>query len=280
MEAKWLNDGEPDDNGDYTAIIENANGERTSTFKGKSYKEVADKLLTSQVQANRQLVRFQKPDRGRQPLNVEPKQLTPDDRFRLATAITDPSQVVEAVTEIVTAQQGISPDKIGQEFSRLSQEEQDRIIGEEARAFTKEHPEYYPVPQNRDALFGLLMERKWDLTRNNLAIVFQELSERGEMIAWPDGDQEPEEEAPPPNGNPARTNGQVAAAPTAPPAPTPRPRSIATGIRNSDASALPPTQPKKKQYTRADIERMSRVEYTQRLQSDPDFRKQVDAMGA
>jgi hypothetical protein len=275
MEAKWLNDGEPDDNGDYIAFIDDTNGERISTFKGKSYKEVADKLLKSQVNANRQLVRFQKPDKARQPLNIEPKQLSPDDRFRLATAITDPSQVVEAVTEIVTAAQGIAPDKLGQEFSRRSNEEQNKFFADEAAAFMKEHPEYYPVQQNRDALFGLLIERKWDLTRNNLAILFQELSERDEMIAWPDGDQPPE---PQPNGNPAPSNGQ-AATPTAP-VPTPRPRSIATGIRNSDASALAPPQPKKQKFTRADIERMSRVEYTQRLQTDPDFRKQVDAMGA
>lgn len=278
MQSKWLNDGEPDDNGEYTAIIENANGERTSTFKGKSYKEVADKLLTSQVQANRQLVRFQKPDKGKPPLNVEPKQLTPDDRFRLATAITDPGQVVEAVTEIMTAQTGIAPDKLGQEFLRQSNEEQDRFFGQEADAFMKEHPEYYPVQQNRDALFGLLIERKWDLTRNNLAMLFQELSEKDEMIAWPDGDQEPPPEpTPPPSGNPPRPNGHTAAAA---PAPTPRPRSIATGIRNSDATAQRPPQPKKQQFTRADIERMSRVEYTQRLQTDPDFRRQVDAMGA
>jgi hypothetical protein len=278
MESKWLNDGEPDDNGDYTAIIVDGEGQRTSTFKGKSYKEVADKLLTSQVMANRRLMGLKKPDQAKPPLKVEPKQLSPDDRFRLATSITDPSKVVEAVTEIVTAQQGISPDKIGQEFNRLSQEEQDRIIGEEARAFTREHPAYYPVAQNRDALFDELKANGWDLTRNNLAIAYQTLMDREDLIPWPEG------EAPQPNGNPGNGSGQPSnghtGAQPAQPVPITRPRSIATGIRNSDASAQPVSQPTKKQFTRADIERMSRVEYTQRLQTDPDFRRQVDAMGA
>ena len=280
MRAIWLNDGEPDDNGEYIAIIENEAGERKSTFRGKTFKEVADKLLESQVKANHQLARYMKPDRAKQPTKVEPpKPLTPDDRFRLATEITDPNKVVEAVEEIITARQGISPDKAGAEFSRLSEEEQNRIIREESNAFRKEHPEYYPVEQNMLALFDELKANGWDLTRNNLAIAFQTLLERDEMVPWPDGDTE----APQPNGNPpaAQPNGNRAEATPPATAPTPRPRSIATGIRNSDASSLPPTQPKKKvQFTRADIERMSRAEYTQRLQSDPDFRKQVDAMGA
>lgn len=280
MRAIWLNDGEADDNGEYIAIIENEAGEQRSKFKGKSYKEVADKLLESQAKASHQLARFLKPDKAtKQPLKVETKPFTPDDKFRLATEITDPNKVVEAVTEIITSQQGVSPDKIGKEYARLSQEEQDRILLHEANEFRKEHPEYYPDDANFNALIHYMKGNKWDFTRNNLAIAFETLSERNELTTWPDGDQEP----PQPNGNTApQPNGNTAAAPPQPAAtaPTPRPRTIATGIRNSDASALPPQPKKKVQYTRADIERMSRVEYTQRLQSDPDFRKQVDAMGA
>jgi len=77
MEYIWLNDGEPDDNGDYIAEIRNAAGNRVSTYKGKTYKEVADKLLDSQVNANRELRRLKKPDAGRTPLKVEPRELTP-----------------------------------------------------------------------------------------------------------------------------------------------------------------------------------------------------------
>lgn len=283
MRPLWLNDGEPDEHGDYIAVIENASGARASTFKGKTYKEVADKLLESQANANREIVRLRKPDQGRTPFKVETKQLTPDDRFRLSSEITDPSKVVEAVTEIVTAQQGAPPQAVTRAISQQDQRESDAYYIEQARRFAMAAPDYYPVPENRDALFEEIKANNYDVTANNMMIAWQTLKERGDTVPWPNEEESetfqyqlrnPEE--------PAKPNGKTAAAqPTAEPnTPSPRPRSIATGLRNSDASASPPPPPKKARVTRADVERMSRVEFTQRLQSDPDFRKQVDAMGA
>lgn len=278
MNYELLNDGQPDDDGNITAVINNAEGKRVSTFKGKSEREIIENLLNSQVHANREIARLRKPDTARPALRIEPKELTPADRLRLSTDITDPSRVVEAIEEIVTARQGIAPDKIGAEFARRSQEDQDAFYGREADAFCRENPDYYPVPQNQTALFEEMKANGWDLTRNNLALAFQTLSERGDMIPWPNDrhESEPQHEPVPTNGN-GSPNGQPA-----PTASSPRPRTIATtGLRTSDASASAPSPtPRKAKYTRADIEKMSRAEYTERLQSDPDFRRQVDAMGA
>lgn len=288
MKAQWLNDGEPDENGNYVAIIYNDKGAITSKFSGKSYREVADKLLESQSNANKALERLaKKPDMGRTAMPIQPKELTPDDKFRLAAEITDPNKVVDAVKEIVTAEIGAPPREIGKNIATTERERSNEYYAAEAEAFRKDHPDYYPVAQNRDAIFDELKANGWDLTRNNLAIAYQTLLDREELIPWPEGEDEP-----PPNGSngssngspngSAQPNGASAAANTArePNTPTPRPRTISTGIRNADASALPPKPPQKARYTRADIERMPRAEYTQRLQSDPDFKRQVDAMGS
>jgi hypothetical protein len=284
MQRRWLNDKQPDENGDYILVIENSAGARVSTFKGKSIDEVAEALADSQVHANREINRLRKPDAGRQQLRVEPKDITPADRLRLSSEITDPASVVEAVEEIVTKRTGIAPNKLGAEFSRMSREDQDQYFGQEAQAFRDEHPDFYPVPQNRDALFEELRANGWDLTRNNLALAFQTLKDRESLIPWPDDSQEqlPQEPTPAPqpaytyNGGNGSANGQT----TANPAPSPRPRSVSTGLRHSDASASAPPPPQKKKYTRADIERMSRAEYNERLRNEPDFRRQVDAMSA
>lgn len=280
MNFELLNDGQPDDEGNITAVINNAEGKRVSTFKGKSERELVEKVLESQVHANREIARLRKPDSARPALRIQTKELTPADRMRLSTEITDPNKVVEAVDEIVAARMGLTPNKLGAEFARLSGEEQDRIFGAEATGFREENPDFYPVPQNRDALFEELKANGWDLTRNNLAIAFTTLKERGDMIPWPTDERESEpthEPTPQPaySGNGYTPNGQPA-----PTAGQPRPRTIATtGLRSSDASATaPPPPPRKAKYTRADIEMMSRAEYTQRLQTDPDFRRQVDAM--
>lgn len=284
MEYKILNDGQPNDDGFIEAVIESHEGKRVSSFKGKTERELLEQLLTSQVKANREIARLRKPDTARQPLSVNPHDISPADRLRLSTQMTDPSKVVEAVSEIVAARTGIEPDKLGAEFARRSREDQDAFYGNEAQAFRDEHPEFYPVPQNRDALFEELKANGWDLTRNNLAIAFQTLWERGDMIPWPSDEHvsaptdeptaQPVVMQPRPNGT--RTNGQQAQ-----PAPQPRARTIATtGLRTADASATPPPPVRKQKYTRADIECMSRGEFNEKLQSDPEFRRQVDAMSA
>jgi hypothetical protein len=274
MKHEWLNDGEPDENGDYIAVIENAEGKRISTFKGKTYKEVADALLHSQANANREISRLRRPDRARipQPFQAETKTLTSADKLRLSTEITDPDKVVDAVTEIVTHAQGAAPREITTRLATMTDDQRDLYYKDEAIAFVQATPDYYPVQQNRDKLFAALKDSQLDLTRNNLALVYQTLSDQGQLIAWPDE----------PTDGP-KPNGQMREAPASPepnsPSPTSRPRSVSTGIRSSDASATAPPPPMPKKITRADIERMSRAEYQERLR-DPAFRKAVDALGA
>lgn len=271
MDYEILNDRQPNDEGFYEAIIRNVEGKPTSTFKAKTEWELIETLLKSQVNANREIARLRKPDVARTPLRVQPRDLSAADRLRLSTEITDPNKVVEAVDEIVTARQGIAPDKLGAEFARKSQEDQDEFYGREAQSFRDENPDFYPVPQNRDALFEELKAHQWDLTRNNLALAWENLKEKGDVVPWPEKQQTTESQ----NGN---GNGYTQQ--TAQPVYSPRPRTIATtGLRNADASAMPPPPtPKKQKYTRADIERMSRSEYSDKLRSDPEFRRQVDAM--
>jgi hypothetical protein len=275
MKYEWLNDGEPDENGDYIAVIENASGARISTFKGKTYKEVADALLHSQANANREISRLRRPDRARipQPLKTETKELTSADKLRLSTEITDPDRVVEAVTEIVTHAQGASPREITTRLANMTDEQRDQYYKDEAVAFVRDTPDYYPVQQNRDKLFAALKDSQLDLTRNNLTLVFQTLQDQGELIAWP---AEPTD-GPKPNGQMREESSPEPNPPS--PTNTSRPRSVSTGIRSSDASASAPPPPTPKKITRADIERMSRAEYQERLR-DPAFKRAVDALGA
>ena len=284
MQRVWLNDKQPDENGDYILEIRNAKGARISTFKGQTLDEVAEKLADSQIAATEELNRLRKPDSARQPLSVRPQAITPADRLRYSEDIHDPEKVVEVIEEVVTRRSGIAPDKIGAEFARRSQAEQDAYYERESKAFVAEHPDYYPVPQNRDQIFEELKANGWDLTRNNLALAFETLKERETLIPWPDDTQEqiPQDPAPRPylTPKPVYMNGPDSASgqTTAPAAPSPRPRSVSTGLRRSDASADQPPPVRKKQYTRADVDRMSRAEYNEKLRSDPDFRRQVDAM--
>jgi hypothetical protein len=286
MTKEWLNDKQPDENGDYILTIKNAQGARVSTFKGKSIDEVADKLADSQINATKEIIRLRKPDSAKQPLSVRQQEITAGDRLRYTEDIRDPDKVVEVIEEVFTRRTGMSPNKVGAEFARMSKAEQDAYYQREAEAFTEVHPDYYPVPQNMNRLFEELSANGWDLTRNNLALAYETLSDREDLIPWPDDSQEQIQPEPIPGlrtpkpvyfDGPAPASGQT----TASIAPSPRPRSVSTGLRRSDASAdQPPPTPRKKQYTRADVENMSRAEYNEKLRNEPDFRRQVDAMSA
>lgn len=291
MKPRWINDKQPDENGDITAVVESADGTPVSVFKGKSIDEVADKMLEGQAQANREISRLFKklrPDQGRKPLKTQNKVLTADDKFRLASEMNDPEKVVGAVQEIVNSTTKVPLEEIAERALEDDQKQSDEFIRTEAFAFRDEVPEYYPTDKNMYALFDELKANGWPVTRNNLAIAYSTLKERGDMEPWPiegaarrNTESNPEEggsssnNAPAEPVLPATANGQPE-----PPPPSPRPRSIATGLRNSDASALPPPPPRKKQYTRAEIELMSRSEFMRKLQEEPGFRQQVDAMGS
>jgi hypothetical protein len=286
MEPKWINNGEPDENGDIVAVIENPNGTRVSTFKGKTVFEVANKALSSMAEANRTIGRLMRPpDAGRKPFKAERKELTATDKLRLAGEMTDPERVVEAVTEIVTARTGVTPDALGERLEEMDEPARAAYYQREARAFVNDHPDYYPDDKqiNMKTLFGELSARGIDMTRNNLDIVYQSLLAQGKMLPWPGGDDDEEEEEPQLVGvaatpTPAKPNGSSEPNPPRPMS-TPRPRSISSGIRSSDANASPLPPARKPKITRADIERMSRQEFMDRLR-DPEFKRQVDALGA
>lgn len=290
MNHRWLNDKQPDENGDITAIIENQDGSPVSVVKGKTIDEVSENLLVALTHSNRYIGRLQKkirPDEGRKTLKAQNKVLTADDKFRLAAEINDPEKIVGAVQEIVNSTTRVPLQDIGDRTLEDDQRQENEFIRAEADAFREEVPEYYPTDKNMAALFDELKANGWPLTRNNLSLAFNTLKERGDMEPWPvEGAARPTE--PDTEGGSNSSNSAPAAAPTPiaapngkpePTPPSPRPRSISTGLRNSDASALPPPPTRKKQYTRADIERMPRAEYMQKL-SDPEFRRQVDAMGS
>ena len=46
---------------------------------------------------------------------------------------------------------------------------------DEAREFVKAHPDYEPNPQNRDKIFDRLKAKSLDLSRENLAAVWEEM---------------------------------------------------------------------------------------------------------
>jgi hypothetical protein len=268
-----MNGGEPDENGEIIAVIEDDNGKLRSRYKGTNWKEVADKILNSHANATEEIGRLKKnrvPDQGRTDTVIQPRELSSDDRFRIAVNLTDPDKSQEAMKELITASVGAPPETVGRILSDVQKKEMKKYYEDESWAFRRDHPDYYNCDENMMMLFDEMERREIDFTRNNLGIAFDELNAQGRLIPKPSDDEQTEELQPVSQQRP-----NTAAEPN-PPRPTTRPRSIATGIRQSDASGLPP-QPRPK-YSRAEIAQMSREEFEQKMR-DPVFRRAMDLLG-
>jgi len=273
MRKEWLNNRQPDADGYYTLIIKNSQGKVISTYRRKSESEILDDLADTAVNANRKLGQILgKPDRANPPA---PASFSDREKVDMGSAVTaDPNKLVDTVQTIAQRQQE-------------AQRERDEYYRGEAEAFRAAHPDYYPSERNQIALFKRLQENGWDLTRNNLALVFEQL--RGG-----DDIEGVLEDAPAPPRSPSRgaeapseedeEEEELVGAGTGtgrrvePPA-TPQPRR--SGLRSSDASALrpvPTAATKKPVITWEQLERMPREEYREKLR-DPVFRRAVDELG-
>lgn len=275
MNYQWRNDRKPDNNGEYALDILTSAGKRVSTFKAPTMEDMVDQLAEAQVLSSRKLGRMMKPDRGhKQPFQPKPKSLTAADRERLAMDITDPDKVAEVVSEIVERTTGASPTRIVEELSEADQKARNEFEIQETDAFLKEYPDYFPTPENYQAMSAELNLRGYDLTRNNLAIAYEHLLNEGKIVRRDDITPPPTEEA-------ASEETMTPQPGAVPPQVQEPPRALrSTGLRSSDTTATKPApKPKKPLVTKRDLAFMGIRELKERLR-DPAFRQAVDELGA
>lgn len=274
----WENEGAPDANGNYCMVIDpEEEGQRASRYKGKSREEVYEKVADAQQHATekfakqrREGIQLRTPDRAAVTV-PQPRKLNADETFDIATRLNTAGQEANAITEAVEAAIGVPLATLSKAVESMTKPERDAYYEAESVAFVEENPDYYVHPQNLVALFNYLQAHGLDLTRNNLAIAFRELSNRNLLLQEPeeDEDEEADEQEPKPTPSTPRED----------PSPQPRPRktSVSTGFRTRDASGEKPAPKAPARITRAEIDAMPRHEYAQKM-ADPSFRRQVDAL--
>lgn len=276
MKTLWHSDGEANEEGDFVAEIQDDNGRMRSMFKGKTHKEVADKLLASYASSTAEFDRLRserKPDRAPASTQIAPRPLSADDSFRLGAELTSPNTAPQAIEEIITKAVGAAPAVIGQTLADLRQERELAYVRAEAAAFLEANPDYYPDDRNKGRLLKELQLKGLDVTRNNLQIVYEELESQGLMLQKPEGFEQQQEHQP--ESQPA---GKSAGEPKLPET-RPRLAAMSTGMRSGDARAPRPATTPKPKVTRAELEAMPREEYLTKLR-DPVFRAAVDALPA
>lgn len=270
MGVTWANDGEADRDGNYIAQIDLEDGSQPQTFRGRSHKDVADKLLTAQVHASRTIADLKKgikPDPAPARRTLDPKPLSAGERMQAVADLADPNKTDAAVTRIVESRLG-PIEGIREVINKSAEAEDARLSAQAAGAFAAETPDWWPSPHNKATLWNHMESNGMAKTRRNFGIAFDQLKSAGLVQMKPDDDNSSSE----PDGGSARIATER---PT-----TRQPRaSFSTSIRSQDSSGEGGPRKTRPKFTRQDIEQMPAAEYKRRLETDPSFADAVNALG-
>lgn len=237
------------------------------------------------------------PDPDRPLLTFEPRPLSADELVRVNNLAKDPRTAAEANKILLEAELGAPLEDIRRTLRTSEENSRIQSMRYEIELFKAAHPEYVESESNRDTIIQFVTKKKWALTKKNLELAFEELSNDGlltvQAAAPPVPEPVPVPEPtpvvavvpPPPEPLPAPTptipvveaNVPPVVA-TIPPEPETRPLSSSGLSRASGSVNVPPVAPKAKGITRAEIAKMTSEEYGKKLRTDPVFAKQVDAL--
>ena len=263
MAVSWENDGEAVD-GVYIAKIDLGDGSQAQVFKGRSQREVADKLLAAQESASRAIKQLKagiQPDPQKPRRNFQTRPMSANERMQVAADLQDPARADQAVTRIMEATVG-PIEAIKSTLQRDDEAERARDAARETEAFVEDTPDWWPSAHNKSVLWNYMQTNGLEFTRKNFGIAFEQLKAAGLVNFKPANETEPEE-----------TSGERIAT-----QPVTRPRGgFSTAVRAQDASGAGPRTVRPK-YTSQDITTMPLDVYKQKLESEPGFAAFVNSL--
>jgi hypothetical protein len=272
----------------FIATVPGEDGHGTQVYEGDTEREVIEKLISAQANSTKKINDLSRQRKPATPTPAapapQPRDLTPDEKFRLTTDLQDPTKAAEAIQKVIETKTGTSLSKISE---TVNDEEIERRI-EEGQAETRRWLENSPVagryfrdvndptstPEQRqqaainsEILLNRMQLQRLAITEENLDTTFMALLEGGFFRELPASAPATEPGAPPVDSSAQPGRGDS-------PRQAVRPRG-STGLRNSHSSGY--TTPTRETFTRADIERMPRAEYNQRIK-DPSFQAMVNRL--
>lgn len=280
MRVEWANNGEtPDENGDYVAQIDIEDGDAgVQVFKGKTHKEVADKLLMAQANATVKIRANDKANRQPEPppetLEFTPRTLDADERFRLSNEMQNPDTAPEAIRTVVEAELGAPLADVRKRLQKDDEQEQADLAKAESLAFVAANEDYEVCNHNGQLLRKYMeMHHLSPLSRKNFQIAWDALKDAGlAKLKTDETDDDAGDAGQPESGAQGGLPGPVT--------PTTRKRGVisSTGLRSGDSTGDAGTGRRAQaKWTAAELERMSEEEYRNLLDTNPEFVVWVNA---
>lgn len=191
---------------------------------------------------------------------LKPEPLTAEERIQLAQDMQDPEKLDFVADRLVRSKIG-DPDALRTRLARVEQQMDRSNVQEEAKAFMRQRPEYFPHPENLKTLAAWIEKYELDPIVENFVLAYDTLKEF--LIPRP---------------APAPVSVQPEPTPVATPTPAPAPRPVSTGLTRSNASDSGPVTSDNMAAFRAEINRMPGDEYKKRFLHEKGFKEKVEAM--
>lgn len=240
--------------------IDLGDGSGVQVFRASSAEELVEKLAKAQENATRKIrelnQRLKLGSDGKEPekenlVNLNPRNLSEDERWRLGSEMNDPAKASQAVRQLIEAEFGAPIEDVRKVITKNAEDARNMRAKAEAEDFVASTPEYYPCPENTASLIKYLEKNGYACTKKNLEIAFDDLHSAGLLREKPEA--QPVVTAP--NSQPEeRIDSEVTVRPR---------RTQSTGLRSSDTSSSVVT--KLKGPSALEIANMSAEEYKQRI---------------
>lgn len=253
-EISWENNGEANADGEFIAVIRQPN-RRPDRFIGKSYREVADKLLLSQAQAAEKIRSQADTIRKTKPAETAPKGPVPvapmnaSERMQRATDMTDPAKFDDAIKRVMETQLGMTVEEAKGRLQRDQEREESDRINADCKTFLANNPDFYNCKANIHQLVSWMQLRKIAISVEGFEQAFDALKDEEILVERPA--EKPVERV------------------------EEKPERSSTGMRRGESSGMPGQRAAKEKWTAEQINAMSDDEIRNR-KGDPEFRAAVD----
>ena len=186
----------------------------------------------------------------------KPEPLSADERLQVIQDLNDPEKCDAATARLIRSQIG-DPNQIAESLSRAEQRIAAMDAKEQATAFVRSTPDYYPCQENTETLINWMLKNDLEPVKENFARAFAELGSKGANIL----SERPVAAVPVSAPIPEPVEAK---APETVQQPTPQPvkKPGAYGLTRDNSSDQGPV-PKPQGYTDAEIDKMTSAQYKQ-----------------
>jgi hypothetical protein len=185
-------------------------------------------------------------------LDFEPKTLSPAEKIQLAYEMSDPEKLEEVAEKIVEI--GLRKNKT---FKQTAADAATMRAHAEATAFREAHPEFHPTQDNVRLLVGMTQKAGLRPTKKNFELIFKRAQEAGLLQEAPNVAEDNPTETQSGDGSGSRITAPETSQQKRTPVPT------SSGLKGSGSPSG--NTPRPKQYSKSEIDRMSKEEYREKV---------------